>query len=302
MKEQSDLLQKKGTLQLFVSISTSIKKIEKLLQIESEATTVKYNSTGTIKIDKNSVTKVLTQYNEETSNLIERVASEFNQLKYNVSKGKHLLFVKNMESKIQYIENNLQMGLEGLFKEGIYTKNKNIISNCLRTYSAIDKIEEPQILYRKWIVKGWCSTNITMTLLESNVPGSCDGLSSIFNSLLSFINNECTLLLQITHKSIRGFHFLTNSIWTEFTETLSTKLSKIFTPAFPDLFHKNYTTTLKFIDQFESLFTTYNELHYFRNHSSYKDFLKKWNLDIYFPLRFQDIASKLDNSFYITPQ
>jgi hypothetical protein len=83
LQERHDLLQKKATLQLFVNVSESIKKIEKLLNIETTG-----SSSNTLVLDK---------YTEESSNLIERIASEFNQLKFYVSKGKHLLFVKNME-------------------------------------------------------------------------------------------------------------------------------------------------------------------------------------------------------------
>ena len=80
-------MEKKATLQLFVNVSDSIKKIEKLLNIETTST-VTNNSTVTLVLDK---------YTEESSNLIERIASEFNQLKFYVSKGKQLNFVKNME-------------------------------------------------------------------------------------------------------------------------------------------------------------------------------------------------------------
>jgi hypothetical protein len=84
LKERREVLEKKATLQLCVNVASSIRKIEKLLDVDS--------------LNFSAHTAVVTKYDEETSNLIERVASEFNQLKYYVSKGKNLPFVKNMES------------------------------------------------------------------------------------------------------------------------------------------------------------------------------------------------------------
>jgi hypothetical protein len=38
--------------------------------------------------------------------------------------------------------------MEHLYKEGLNTKNTDIIANCLRTYAAIDRVGEAEMLYR----------------------------------------------------------------------------------------------------------------------------------------------------------
>ncbi len=43
------------------------------------------------------------------------------------------------EQRISFIENSLQRGMEHLYKEGLNTKNADIVANCLRTYAAIDR-------------------------------------------------------------------------------------------------------------------------------------------------------------------
>jgi len=83
LKERREVETKKANLQLFINFSKSVSKIEKLLKDHSAGAEI--------------YSDVLTKENdEETGNLIERVANEFNQLKFYVSKGKNYPFVKNM--------------------------------------------------------------------------------------------------------------------------------------------------------------------------------------------------------------
>ena len=145
LQERRDLFDKKACLVLFLNVSQSVNKIEKLLNI---------NPTQHLHPPdlQNSSVDILMKDDESTSNLIERVASELNQLKFYVSRGKTLPFVKKMEPRIAFIENNLKNGLERLFHQGLQSKNLNIISNCLRTYAAIDKVNEAENLFRQWVV------------------------------------------------------------------------------------------------------------------------------------------------------
>ena len=172
----------------------------------------------------------------------------------------------------------------------------------MRTYAAIDKISEPEQLYRKWIIKPFTNKIITMEKLERGIPGSTDGLVNIYDDLVKYLENDCKFILDLTWHSNRMFNFLSNSIIADYLESIISKLPKIFSPAFPDLFHKNYTISLKFLDNLEKSCRSYNDLQNIRNLQLYKDFLKKWNLSIYFPLRFQEIGNKLETSFVVTPQ
>jgi hypothetical protein len=156
----------------------------------------------------------------------------------------------------------------------------------LRTYAAIDSISEPEQLYRKWIVKPFTTKVVSMDKLELGNAGSSDGLSSIYNLLINYISIECKFILDLTSHSNRMFNFLCNSIVTDYLESLMQKLPKIFSPAFPDLFHKNYSTTLKFLTDLEGFCRSYNDILFLRSLQIYKDFMKKWNLSIYFPLRY----------------
>jgi len=289
--ERRDLFDKRATLELFINVSISISKIEKLLLIPGSNEEQKKHGTD------QSVSIIL-KGDEGSSNLIERVASEFNHLKYYVTKGKNFPFVKNMEPRIIYIENTLQTGLERLFKEGLTTKNDNIVDNCLRTYAAIDKMSEAENLYRKWFLQPFTSKIITIEYLDSH----SDGLSRICKDICLFIEKDCFYLLNMTQKYVRGYNFLANSIFADIADSIFSRIPKIFSAAFPDTFHQNYQTSMKFLEQIEGYCSSKSELNGLRNHPSFSEFIKRWNLSIYFQLRFQKIANEFESKLTLQNQ
>lgn len=83
------------------------------------------------------------------------------------------------------------------------------------------------------------------------------GLSGLYEDILRFIPEVCSLLLEISSPpsappsappseggvAVGGFDFLVNSMWPEVVLLLEKKTSVIFAPGNPDAFHKvNYTS------------------------------------------------------------
>lgn len=85
--------------------------------------------------------------------------------------------------------------------------------------------------------------------------------------------------------STRGFNFLINSIFAEYVEMIIQNINKIFSPAFPAVFHKNYNLALKWIEEIEDYCSDLEQVKLLRSHPKYHDFFKSWNLRIYFQLR-----------------
>ena len=77
--------------------------------------------------------------------LIERVASEFNQLQFYVTQCKKAPFLDNIKPRIITITTTLQEALEQSFRNGIETNDAEVLRQCLRTYSIIDKIDDVEV-------------------------------------------------------------------------------------------------------------------------------------------------------------
>lgn len=61
---------------------------------------------------------------------------------------------------------------------------------------------------------------------------------------------------------------------------------------------------MKFLDDFEKLCTSPSEFESIRNHTAYKEFMKKFNLasKTYFQLRQQEISQKFEAALNVNPQ
>ncbi len=111
----------------------------------------------------------------------------------------------------------------------------------------------------------------------------------------SFNNND-TDLDKNRNNSINEFDFLINSIWSNVVGSLDLNLSIIFSPADADLFHQNFNTSFEFLNRFESKCVQFDREIKKRlcNSASYKYFVKKWQIQVYYQIRFQEIVSKFE--------
>ena len=88
-----------------------------------------------------------------------------------------------------------------------------------------------------------------------------------------------------------------NSVWSTLILFLDLHLSKIFSPADPDLFHQRYISMLEFINSFGVKCAKFNDKDFkirLEQSHSFKYFLKKWSVQVYFQIRFQEIVSKIE--------
>jgi len=159
MARKRQLEEKRQCLTLFLDVYQTICKIEALLRV-GEADPIQFRASD-----------------EDTSNLIQRVANDFNQLKYYVSRTKQFPFVQNLSGRIDRIETTMQEGLEALFCDGLVAGDRDVITNCLRTYAAIDRIQDVEDLYQHNTVhqlaaptrRDWChyvATHVTNRYAE----------------------------------------------------------------------------------------------------------------------------------------
>lgn len=59
---------------------------------------------------------------------------------------------------------------------------------------------------------------------------------------------------------------------------------------------QNYLATLAFVEKIENLCPTVRQLQTLRAHPSYTAFMKRWQLPVYFQLRFKEIAGSLESA------
>ncbi|GFQ81263.1 conserved oligomeric Golgi complex subunit 2 [Trichonephila clavata] len=243
--------------------------------------------------------------------ILERVAFTFNNVQYHMHKTKNHT-IKNYALKEEIFSNvakNLEQNLQDVFlsllsqnfSSGVFSNNlihPNQIENLqkiLRVYSVISKEKELENVFQISVVRPFMQKLVTQT----NVTKL--GFEKVLQEILNFIPNACCDVLKLTKginkdiEIILGYDFLVNAVWPEIMNAFEL-ISPVYLYSLgdPQQFHQNYCSVMKFLDEFEHLCEVQSSVVKLRKLSSYKDFIKKFNLDVYFQIRFQEIAGRFE--------
>ncbi|XP_031835598.1 conserved oligomeric Golgi complex subunit 2 [Nomia melanderi] len=225
--------------------------------------------------------------------ILEQAATEFNQLQFHMSRCK-LDIIEDKQKEYKQLDQHYMTHLNEFFLACIQEKNSVLLIRCLRIYIMLDKVNDAENLVRDEIVSPLVDNVINM----ENLQVDSLGLQSIYNRLLNILSVELKQLLDITlhpnRCSVKGFNFLVNSFWINVEEKIEQHIKCIFAPGDPILFHSRYVATLEFLEKLEAEFVTSDSLTALKENVQYKNFLKKWNLPVYFQIRFQEIATNIE--------
>ena len=76
-------------------------------------------------------------------------------------------------------------------------------------------------------------------------------------------------------------------------EKFDGQLPTIFSAGNPDHFHKNYIVVMDFLSKLEQYVICKEQFHQTK---WYQNFIHKWNLPVYYQIRFQEIASPVEEA------
>uniref|UniRef100_A0A8C8UIZ8 Conserved oligomeric Golgi complex subunit 2 n=1 Tax=Peromyscus maniculatus bairdii TaxID=230844 RepID=A0A8C8UIZ8_PERMB len=283
MSKQEDIRKKKMSVLRLIQVIRSVEKIEKILNSQSSKDASSLEASSPLL----------------TGQVLERIATEFNQLQFHAVQSKGMPLLDKVRPRIAGITAMLQQSLEGLLLEGLQTSNVDIIRHCLRTYATIDKTRDAEALVGQVLVKPYVDE-----IVEQFVESHPSGLQLMYNKLLEFVPHHCRLLREVTGGAVSsekgtivpGYDFLVNSVWPEIVRGLEEKLPSLFNPGDPDAFHEKYTVSMDFVQRFERQCGSQASVKRLRAHPAYHSFSNKWNLPVYFQIRFREVAGSLEAS------
>ncbi|KAG1176648.1 hypothetical protein G6F70_003381 [Rhizopus microsporus] len=293
LQYRAQLRNKKATLKLLLNIHESISKVEYLLDINTEIAKDKYKLENQLAGD------------DSLGKQIERAAIEYNQMQHLVGRGKDLAFIRENSWRITRIKDTLEQKLSKALhtallqvRAGELTRStKQSLVQCLRTYALIDQTEVAEKIIKEQFVRWHLEKIIHSKILQNNKTSKEDPLDDMYKKILLFASKDLQPILDITQKTLKGSNYevLVNSLWAEITEEISKKCRAIFAPGQMTVFHKNYTTTISFISSFEGLCQSRRSMVYLRHHPTYIDFMKKWQLPVYFQLKLREIVVRVED-------
>ncbi|XP_041108740.1 conserved oligomeric Golgi complex subunit 2 [Polyodon spathula] len=284
LSKQDDIQRKKICVLKLIQVVRSVEKIEKILH--------SHTSKEMSSLEMNSPLLA--------GHILERIATEFNQLQFHAVQSKGMPLLDKVRPRIAGITAMLQQSLEGLLLEGLQTSNVDIVRHCLRTYATIDKTRDAEALVGQILVKPY----IDEVIVEQHVKSHPNGLQEMYGKLLEFVPHHCRLLREVTGGTVSsdkadivpGYDFLVNSVWPEIVKGLEEKIPSLFNPGNPDTFHEKYTLSMEFVRKYERQCGSQASVKRLRAHPSYLSFNNKWNLPVYFQIRFKEIAGSLETA------
>lgn len=225
--------------------------------------------------------------------LLERAALELIQLQFNVKYCKHFLEPDEHKS-IDELETNILKILNEFFLATLSTNSEDGLERCLRIYYTLDQCVLAEEIFRRETM-----SYMDNVVCEKNLQNNPNDLAGIYNQILDFVSLKMKSLLSLTRgksMKIKGYNFLFNSFWSAVEERLETNLSSIFAPGDPSKFYHKYKCTLEFLTRIEMIIDDAELVEMFHQHQQYKKFQMRWNLPVYFQIRFQEIASSLEKA------
>ncbi|XP_077585572.1 conserved oligomeric Golgi complex subunit 2 isoform X1 [Stigmatopora nigra] len=284
LSKQEDLQKKKVCVMRLIQVVRSVEKIEKILHSQNPKESSSLENSRPLLAGQ----------------ILERIGTEFNQLQFHAMQSKGMPLLDKVRPRIAGITSMLQQSLEGLLIEGLQTSNVEMVRHCLRTYATIDKTRDAEALVGQVLVKPF----LDQVIVEETVKSSPNGLLSMYSRLLEFVPNHCRLLREVTGGAmssdkaevVPGYDFPVNSVWPEMAKGIEERLPYLFNPGNPDIFYERYSATMDFVRRFERQCSSQASVKRLRAHPAYLGFHNKWNLPVYFQLRYKEIAGSLETA------
>lgn len=130
--------------------------------------------------------------------LVERAASEFNQLQFCISKCENDL-AESHKQHAEEIRDLLTSSLDGMFLESLQERDSEGMARCLRIYITLDKIADVEALFRREVV----SPALRDIVNESSLQSDPRGLQGVYSRILSFVDTDMEQLLKLTARGVQ---------------------------------------------------------------------------------------------------
>ncbi|XP_059058235.1 conserved oligomeric Golgi complex subunit 2 [Achroia grisella] len=238
---------------------------------------------------------------EEQIVLADRAAMQYNLVKYSIAKCDCLI---KPEQKTQYDEVGAKLiqTLNDLLFQFWNDNDEENLLKTLITLASLDRISETEMLIRKQAV----SPLLQEIINESSLQRSKDGLQEIYKRILLLLDTELKLLHAMTEHSkltflVKQYRFLVNCFWCEVESRLEVNLSSIFAPGNPQIFYTRYSESMQFIKKLEKYCSNMETINLLHQTAEYRSFQRRWNLPVYFQIRFQEIAGSYEAALPMTP-
>jgi hypothetical protein len=220
---------------------------------------------------------------------ISRFVAGWSEVALYSSKHSDAAFIRKLQPRIARVERALESAMQTLFLEAIAAPNPKL-HECMRVFGALNRPMLPQELFRVHVLGPAISDIVTVKALEAGRRTSCDGLPEIYRALVHFVMDKVVPV---------GDPGLVQAAFDEIVELFMSRFGTVlFATGIPETFHRNYTTSLKFVQQWQDtvLQREPSTVALFAASESLRKWNRGWKLEVYFTLRMQEIVRSVESA------
>lgn len=274
LREKKQIRSERNKIKCYEDYEKSLNKLSKLLTIGTSA-----------------------EYDEENNVLLERMALQTIQISFN-QKFCGDMITDAQRDEFQRLHRQLLTNLKRFFldslvgDEGQDDANEKRLDRCLKIYANIDEVATVEEIIRTEVLEPPLDRIITDTTIQKRP----ERLADIYGEILAVADTHLKVLLRLTSGGpLENYAILLNCFWTEVERRLGMNMSSIFAPGNPEQFYGKYQATLAFLGGIEARLDGESAIQRFRDSESYKKFQNRWNLPVYFQIRFQELGSAVES-------
>ncbi|KAL1748768.1 oligomeric golgi complex component, COG2-domain-containing protein [Schizophyllum fasciatum] len=330
LQKRAVLREEKALLHLLLKISENMTRLESLLSI----TTEQEDRTNQAK----HLSRVAAEYNQLLYH-VNKARSEkcvfVDQIQWRIDR-----IQSSLSSDLDHLFSNLLSGLADGNKVSDLNRAKwtSDLTECLRTYDMLGLWRDAEDILRRDVVRAYAIfpgalaappsplvphtpfvTTNAPSFLQAKLPATpytpytalhnrttfapTLGLASSSpwaRSLEELDDPLAKLYIQII-RFAHGFEIMANVVWAEIGSSIIEELGTVvFAAGRPNEFRKNHEMTQSFLRALEVLAPSEHAVEVMRKHPVYMNFERRWQLPVYFQLRWKEIVTKLEESLSAT--
>ncbi|CAM9784594.1 unnamed protein product [Chrysoparadoxa australica] len=220
----------------------------------------------------------------------------------------HNTLLLRMAPRARQVEAEVTQRLKSVFSQLIEGPRSSFdpiaLASCLRAFDLLKCGKEAEGQFSQVMLQPFIDHHFTPGQLDGGGGrGSCEGLAEILRLLLEHLraNSEALVLAEEMFFSTDGtegsIDFICNSVWRVIQRGLVTRLGSIFSSGIASLIHRNYTTSMQFVDGLAGLCGQRNRSRVSQRlarHEAMAEFRGLWNLPVYAQLRAAEISGGID--------
>jgi hypothetical protein len=286
LKERAELQRRAEELRLLQRLAEALSSAEQLLDAEADEQEVRSHAADAA-ADAGALA-----LSAEVSRLL-RVAREVGKLRFLQQHG-----VRSSASRWQRVQARLLERLRAATLAALQANDEALVLESLRGFAEAGCSDEAGRLVREWVAPQ----------LKPRLQRAVDEQAADDDTYLALLDALCAEVRAVARGPFAPLlqpgvsqlqprlHLLCDALWAEFCAFVTKSTPHVFGAGIPDVFQVAYLAFTKLKADLEALLHDAAARRYMRAHPASVDLLRRFNMQIYFQLRVQEITRALETA------